>query len=215
MYPVGFEADYQEEHNRLTTFFRLILAIPGMIVASLWGIAAWIAAIIAWFAIVFTGRYPEGLYKFNQGYLRMSGRWTAYALLLTDKFAPLSGSTDPDYPIRIGVAEPLPQYNRAKTGFRFILAIPVFILSYVWVLIAEVVAFVAWFAILFTGKLPRGMSKLIRSGVAYSLRSNAYGYLLMTETYPPFMEEDGAPQLPEGGGPALAAPSAEPQQEQV
>jgi len=63
-YPVTFEADYEEQRNRLTTFFRLILMIPVAIVLYVFGIVASIAIVIAWFAIVITGRYPQGLYSF-------------------------------------------------------------------------------------------------------------------------------------------------------
>ena len=75
MYPISYEADaVLEGRNRLTSFFRYIVAIPWLIVASVYGWVAQIAAIIAWFAIVFTGRYPEGIYNFNAGYLRMYSR---------------------------------------------------------------------------------------------------------------------------------------------
>ena len=66
-YPVTFEADYSEQRNRLTTFFRLILMIPVAIVLYVFGIVASIAIVIAWFAIVITGRYPQGLYELRRG----------------------------------------------------------------------------------------------------------------------------------------------------
>ena len=72
MYPISYEADPAlEGRNRLTTFFRYIVAIPWLIVASIYGFVAEIAAIVAWFAIVFTGKYPQGIYDFNAGYLRI------------------------------------------------------------------------------------------------------------------------------------------------
>ena len=70
MYPVHFEADYQAEQNRATTFFRIILAIPWLIVAYIYEIAAFFTVVIAWFALLFTGRYPEGLYNLNAGFVR-------------------------------------------------------------------------------------------------------------------------------------------------
>ena len=129
MYPVSFEADaVLEGRNRLTTFFRYIVAIPWLIVASLYGIGAQIAAFIAWFAIVFTGRYPEGLYNFNAGYLRMISRVNGFTYLLTDDYPPFGGEEGPQYPIRVGVPPPLDQYNRMKTLFRLIIGIPVYLL---------------------------------------------------------------------------------------
>ena len=104
MYPISYEADPAlEGRNRLTTFFRYIVAIPWQIVAYVYGIVAEIAAIIAWFAIVFTGKYPEGLYNFNAGYLRMSSRANSFLYLLTDEFPPFGGEEAADYPVRIGV----------------------------------------------------------------------------------------------------------------
>jgi Domain of unknown function (DUF4389) len=67
-YPVTFEADYVEQRNRLTAFIRLILAIPLMIWLYVYAIVAYIVIVIAWFAIVITGRYPQGLYNFTETY---------------------------------------------------------------------------------------------------------------------------------------------------
>ena len=96
-----------EGRNRLTTFFRYIVAIPWLIVASIYGFVAEIAAVIAWFAIVFTGKYPEGLYNFNAGYLRMASRVNGFDYLLTDEWPPFDGERRAGYPIRVGVAPPL------------------------------------------------------------------------------------------------------------
>ena len=86
-YPVTFEADYAEQRSRLTTFFRLILLIPVAIVLYVFGIVASIAIVIAWFAIVITGRYPQGLYSFVADFNRFIARVTAYAVLLTDRLS--------------------------------------------------------------------------------------------------------------------------------
>jgi hypothetical protein len=176
-YPVTFEADYTEQRSRLTTFFRLILLIPAAVVLYVFGIVASIAIVIAWFAIVITGRYPEGLYKFVADFNRFLARVTAYGVLLTDQ-----------YPVRMQFAGPLEQYSRLKTFFRIILAIPIMVLRYVMTLLLEVGAFAAWFVILVTGKMPRGLFDLMVLGNSYTARSDAYVYLL-TETYPPFQDD--------------------------
>jgi hypothetical protein len=193
MYPISYEADPAlEGRNRLTTFFRYIVAIPWLIVAAIYGFVAQIAAVIAWFAIVFTGRYPEGLYNFNVGYLRMISRVNGFEYLLTDAWPPFGGDESPDYPVRVGVAPPLDTYSRLKTGFRFIVGIPVYLLAIVQAIILSVCAFIAWFAILFTGKLPEGLFNPIRSASAYLTRGGGY-FLLLTEDWPPFSyEESGA-----------------------
>lgn len=186
-YPVTFEADYVERRNRLTTFFRLILAIPVAIVLYVFAIVAWIAIVIAWFAIVITGRYPKGLYDFVADFTRFLARVTAYTVLLTDTYPPFSGSDDPGYPVRMQFTR-LEEYSRAKTLFRIILAIPIVILRYAINLLLEVGAFAAWFVILFTGKMPRGLFDMMVLANSYTARSDAYLYLL-TETYPPFQDE--------------------------
>lgn len=192
MYPVSFEADYfPEGRNRLTTFFRFLVAIPWLIVAALYGIVAQIAVLIAWFAIVFTGRYPEGLYNFNEGYLRMISRVNGFAYLLNDEYPPFNGEDDPAQPVRVGVAPPLDQYSRAKTFFRLIVGIPVMILAWVQGLILGVCHFITWFAILFTGKHPEGLFNPMKSASAYLTRASAY-FMLMTEDWPPFSLEEGA-----------------------
>ena len=192
MYPVSYAADYAAEgRNRLTTFFRGIVAIPWQIVAYLYGIVAGFAALFAWFALVFTGRYPEGLYNFNAGYMRMYNRMNGFYYLLTDEFPPFNGADDPGYPIRIGVPAPLDQYSRAKAFFRLIIGIPVMILAWVQALILMVCAIIAWFVILFTGKHPEGLFNPMRSAAAYHARAGAY-FLLLTEDWPPFALEESA-----------------------
>jgi hypothetical protein len=193
MYPISYEADAAlEGRNRLTSFFRYIVAIPWAIVASIYGFVAEIAAIIAWFAIVFTGRYPEGLYNFNAGFLRMSSRFNSFQYLLTDEFPPFGGEEAPDYPVRIGVPAPLGMYDRLKTGLRLIFGIPVYLLAIVQAIILAVCTLIAWFAILFTGRLPEGLFNPMRSALAYLTRAAGY-FLLITEDWPPFSyEESGA-----------------------
>jgi hypothetical protein len=207
-YPVTFEVDYAERRSRLTAFFRAILAIPAAIVLCIFGIIAYIAAVIAWFAIVITGRYPRGLYEFVAGYNRSLARVTAYGLLLAEPYPPFGGADDPGYPVRMHFAGPLGRYSRARAFFRFILAIPILILRYVTNLLLEIGAIAAWFVIVITGKLPRGLFDVMALANSYTARSDAYLFLL-TETYPPFQEQHarsaGTPGPAEGHPPATQA----------
>jgi hypothetical protein len=204
---VTFEVDYVEQRNRLTTFFRLLMVIPVAIVLYVFGIVTSIAIVIAWFAIVITGRYPQGLYDFVADFNRFLARVTAYAVLLSDAYPPFSGADDPAYPVRMHFAGPLEQYSRLKTFFRIILAIPIMVLRYVINLLLEVGAFAAWFVILFTGKMPRGLFDLMVLANSYTARSDAYVFLL-TETYPPFQDETTrsagtpGPTIPEAPSPS-------------
>lgn len=187
-YPASFEADYVERRNRLTAFFRLILAIPLVIVLYVYGIIACIAIVIAWFAIVITGHYPKGLFDFVAGFNRFVARSTAYAALLCDPYPPFGGAANASYPVRMEFTGPLEQYSRLKTLFRIILAIPIVILRYVMNLLLEIGAVGAWVVIVVTGKLPRGLFDVMVLANSYTARSDAYLFLL-TETYAPFQDE--------------------------
>jgi hypothetical protein len=186
-----------EGRNRLTTFFRYLVSIPWLIVASIYGFVAEIAAVVAWFAIVFTGKYPQGIYDFNAGYLRMISRVNGFEYLLTDEWPPFGGEEATGYPIRVGVPPPLDAYDRLKTGLRLIIGIPVYLLAIVQAIILSVCMLIAWFVILFTGKHPEGLFNPMRSASAYLTRAAGY-FLLMTEDYPPFSLEEGGAMPPAG-----------------
>ncbi len=187
-YPIAFEADYVERRSRLSAFFRLILAIPLFIWAYFYAIVACVAIVIAWVAIVITGRYPQGLYDFVAGFTRFQARTLAYFALLSDPYPPFVGSDDPSYPVRMSFAGPLDHYSRLKTFFRFILAIPILVVRYAMNILLEIGAVAAWFVIVITGKMPRGLFDLMVLANSYTARSDAYLYLL-SETYPPFQDE--------------------------
>ncbi len=193
MYPTTFESDIATEgRNRLSVALRFLYVIPIAIVASLYGIGAYFASIIAWFSIVFTGRYPEGLYDFNGKALRILSRTNAYYYLATDEYPPFNGDDDPSFPIRVGIPEPLGAYDRLKTGLRLLLGIPVLLLAYVHSLIATVVSIIAWFAIVFTGKMPEGLVKPLHDANAYITKGTGYYSFLLTEDWPPFSDDEGS-----------------------
>ena len=187
-YPVTFHVDYVERRNRLTAFFRLILAIPLFIWVYIFEILAFVVVVIAWFAIVITGRYPKGMYNFVASFTRFLATMTAYAALLCDPYPGFMGAEDQAYPVRMEFSGPLDPYSRVKTFFRFILVIPVLIVRYVMGILLEIGAIAAWFVILVTGKMPRGLFDLMVLANSYTARSDAYA-LLLTETYPPFQDE--------------------------
>jgi hypothetical protein len=211
-YPVTFEMDYVERRSRLTTFFRWLLVIPHLVVLWLWSIAAGVVVVIAWFALVFTARYPQGMYDFVAGFLRYASRVYGYAQLGVDPYPPFSGGEEPDYPVRLNIGEPLERYSRLKAGFRFILAIPIAIVVYAMQIVYGIGSFIAWFAIVILGRQPRGLQDMINLGVSYQQRASAY-FALITEDWPPFTDDRtrevepaaafGA--LPESGPPAAAA----------
>ncbi len=145
--------------------------------------------IVAWFAILITGRYPEGLYDFESGFVRYLARFDRLSgRCCRDGYPSFVGSEDASYPVRMRFDGPLERYSRLKTGFRFILAIPIVVVRYVMQLMLEIGAVGAWFVIVVTGALPRGLFDLMVLANSYIARSDAY-LLLLTETYPPFQDE--------------------------
>jgi hypothetical protein len=184
-YPIGYQADYAEERSRLTTFFRLILAIPVLIVGVVYTIGAVVAIVIAWFALLFTGRYPEGLYNFSAGVLRYTTRMNAYTRLLTDVYPPFDMGEHPEYPVRVAIAPAKESYSRVKVLFRIILAIPVMLISYALNILVEVCSFLAWVLIVVTGKQNKSLQDAINLGTGYAARAGGY-FSLMAEDWPPF-----------------------------
>jgi len=89
-YPVTFEVEYPASQGRLGVFFRFILVIPHIIILYLLWIVLFATTIIAWFGILITGNYPEGLWRFAVGVLRWGARVGAYYSLLTDRYPPFS-----------------------------------------------------------------------------------------------------------------------------
>lgn len=208
-FPIDYEADYVEERSRLTTFFRFFMAIPAMLFGIVLGIAYMFTLTFAWFAVVFTAKYPDGLYNFNAGVIRWSTRLNAYMTLVTDAYPPFSIGEENSYPVRLNIAPPKPVYSRLHAFFRGITAIPSMIVAYVLLLVAQLVSIGAWFSIVFTGKTSVGMQNLINWGLAYQAKFNGYYGLLHEEWWPP-LEDDASStsgSLP-AGGTAAQAPAA-------
>lgn len=215
-YPVGVHVEpVSGERNRVTIFFRLILAIPHLLLVGgplaagfawgydvdggltresgsaggLLGAVAALAAFLSWFAIVFTGRHPDGLWKLAAFYLRWRVRVIAYTALLRDEYPPFG---DGPYPVELELSPPEGPRDRVTVAFRLILAIPhivvVAVLSLVWALIT----LIAWAAILFTGRYPPALYGFAVGVMRWNVRVEAY-LLLLRDEYPPFsLEEETA-----------------------
>lgn len=186
-YPIRLDVDAVRSQNRLTVFFRLLLAIPHLIVMALLGIAVAVIYLIAWFAILFTGSYPAGMLRFTIGFWRWSVRVMGYYLLLTDSYPPFSLDDEPDFPVRLSVDERIENRNRLTTFWpiRFILAIPHLLILGVLNYAVSVVVIIAWFAALITGSVPAGLHNFLTGYLRWYGR--AYGYLyLLVDDYPPF-----------------------------
>ncbi len=166
-------------------FFRLFMLIPHWFVLVFYGIGAFLVVICAWFAILFTGRYPDGMYQFVAGFLRYSTRVNGYSYLVTDEYPPFDGAEHPEYPVVVNVAPPPEKLSRLTTFFRGILFIPVYIVVYVFSIWIQLVAIALWFVAVITGKTSEGLTGALKFPVAYTVRASAYG-LLLTDGFPPF-----------------------------
>ena len=206
---VGLSIEAQQsERNRLTCAFRVVLAIPHLVLVGgpvalalsfvfppnadrgmewgggggVLGVVAVVAAAISWFAIVFTGRMPVGLWKLSAFYLRWRVRAAAYVALLRDDYPPFG---DGPYPLQLDMPRPHVARDRWSVGFRIILALPhlfmVWILGVAWMLTSVV----AWFAILLTGRYPRSLYEFAIGVLRWSTNVEAY-LLLLHDEFPPF-----------------------------
>ncbi len=207
MYPIDYEADFNPTPNRATTFFRIILAIPWIIVAMFWGILFLFTHFFAWVAVVILGRYPQGLYNFNSGVIRFGMRVNSWVWLQTDEWPPFGLSDDPSYPIRVNFAPPAAKQSRLKAFFRLILAFPVlFLVAYVVSYVVQLIALGAWLTIVFRGYLPEWMFNT--QAHLHSFETRAYGYTtILTDDYPPV----GLEKAKGTGLPATTPPSAPPE----
>jgi hypothetical protein len=194
------------ERNRLTVAFRCILALPHLLlvggpiaafitlssndggVQRSWGAGgalgavAFVCAVIAWFAIVFSARAPDGLWKLSAFYLRWRVRSSAYMALLRDEYPPFG---DGEYPVEVDIPVPLAPRDRLGVAFRPILAIPHLIAVWALGLAWAVTIIIAWFAILFTGSYPRALYDFGLGVLRWTTRVEAY-LLLLVDAYPPF-----------------------------
>jgi hypothetical protein len=197
MYPVTYEADFNPEPDRLTTFFRLILAIPWIIVAAFWGILFIFTHLFAWVAVTILGRYPQWLYEFNSGVVRFSIRVSAWLCLQTDAWPPFTLADDDSYPIRVKIAPAATQQSRLKAFFRIILVLPAaLVLSYGTSYVQLAAGFVAWLTIVFRGYLPEGVNSMMTFVNSYHAR--VFGYLaILTDAYPPVGLEKAKPAQPQ------------------
>ena len=184
-HPIRLVLSDDLRRNRLTVFFRLILAIPHLIWLSLWGIVVFFAIIGSWFATLFAGQTPLGLHNFIAQYIRYSVHVYGYLLFLGDPYPGFLG--DQPYAADLEVDPPAPQ-NRWITGFRIILAIPVLIVADVLGYLVSVVGVISWFACLFTGAMPLGLRNLTGWIVRFNAQTHAY-LALLTDRYPSFSTE--------------------------
>jgi hypothetical protein len=189
-YPATFELDRAERIANWRPLVQWLLAIPHFAILYGLQLVARAAAIISWFAILFTGKLPEGLANMVGLYIRYNNRASAYAGFLREEYPPFvfdPVAPDPGMypPVRTGFAPELENRNRVTVGFRLILAIPQLIVVAVLGIAALLVWLISFFAVLFTGRWPEGLRTFVVGYMRWVTRVEAYVGLL-TDAYPPF-----------------------------
>ena len=196
-HPVRLRDEGERRRNRLLVLFRLPLTVPHFVWLTLWSVVAFFAAVIAWLVALVIGRVPDPLHRFLAAFVRYSTHVVSFLYVLGGPFPGFLGRAG-SYPVDLEVEPPQPQ-SRLKTLFRLFLAFPAFLASGAFGTVTLVAGIGAWWASLFTGRIPEGLKGLLGWSVRY--QAQVYGYLLLlTDRYP----YTG----PDGRGRPVAEPSA-------
>jgi Domain of unknown function (DUF4389) len=199
--PIHLSVDYPDRDlNRVTTFFRLFAAIPILIVLSSVAGGAWqwsydngksaaaAAGGLLFFGpllmILFRQKYPRWWFEFNLQLTRFSTRVASYVALMSDRYP----STDEEQSVHLDLEYPdvKQDLNRWLPLVKWLLAIPHYVVLFFLCIASAFAVIIAWFAILFTGHYPRGLFNFVEGVMRWGLRVNAYAFLLVTDSYPPF-----------------------------
>jgi hypothetical protein len=219
-YPLRLEGDLSPQLSRWLWLVKWVLIIPHAIVLFFLWIAFVVLTIVAFFAILFTGRYPHGIFDFNVGVLRWTWRvsYYSYSALGTDRYPPFTLGEVPDYPARLSVEYPQ-QLSRGLVLVKWwLLALPHYLIIGVftggafagynqangndaWAYgggLIGLLVFIAAIVLLFAGRYPRGLYDLVMGMNRWVFRVGAYA-ALMTDRYPPFRLDmgDGDPSSPD------------------
>ena len=178
-HPVRLHLEDDGVRSRLTVFFRPFLAIPHLILLSLWGYAIALAAFVGWFAALAIGRLPDPLHRLSAAYLSYQAQVYAYLFLLAN---PFPGFVVPEYPLTIEFGPPV-QQHRLLTLFRLVLALPALLLATLLMYLLGVISILGWFAALATRRMPTGMRNGGAAAIRYISQMSAY-VLLVTPEYP-------------------------------
>ncbi|MFC1904423.1 DUF4389 domain-containing protein [Chloroflexota bacterium] len=204
-YPMSLSIDYPDRPlNRLTTFFRLFTIIPIAIIIVLiagatsggndsgggnyQNAAGGLVILPIVLMLLFRQKYPRWWFDWNVALLKFNTRFSVYFMLMRDEYP----STDEDQAVHIDIPYPdaKAELNRWLPLVKWFLAIPHIVFLFFLGIAALVCAVIAWFAILFTGRYPKGLFDFVVGVFRWSLRVAVYALLLTTDRYPPFTLSD-------------------------
>ena len=220
-YPLQLIGELSPRLSRGLWLVKWLLAIPHFVLLVFLWIAFVVVSVIAFFAILFTGRYPRGLFDFNVGVLRWSWRvgFYSYSALGTDKYPPFTLKDVPDYPARLEVEYP-ESLSRGLVLIKWwLLALPHYLVIAVFVggawagsgidrlyggggLVGLLVLF-AGIMLLFTSRYPKPLYDFVLGMNRWVFRVAAYAFL-MTDAYPPFRLDMGGDEPPTSTAPDTA-----------
>lgn len=189
-YPVTFSFDPPEKIARWRPLVHWLLAIPHLIVLYIFGIVAFVCAVVAWFSGVFTGKIPQGLQEVVAMYMRYNARVVSYMFFLRAEYPAFAFNASlpddgVDPRVHFDVAPDLEGRNRLTIFFRYFMIIPqAIVLGFVSIALYFVMI-VAFFAVIILGRWPAGLRDFVVGYNRWSLRLNAY-FMLLTDKYPPF-----------------------------
>ena len=194
-YPIRLTIERPDTQARLTNFplfigtlIRLVLLLPSLLVYYYLATAAGVAFWLSLWGILFTGRYPRGLFKLQVGALRWGMNVSAYLFHLFDPYPPMDLDQRPDRELILEVdypERPSRWLNLPFFPLKFVLAIPHLLILMALYFLAGVVVFIAQFVILFSGSFPAGLHSLVVGYLRWQVRTTGYLYAF-TDKYPPF-----------------------------
>ncbi|HET7171090.1 MAG TPA: DUF4389 domain-containing protein [Gaiellales bacterium] len=180
-YPVTFSVDYPDRDlNRLTSAFRIFTAVPIVVIVATVSSAVFASLVLM---LLFRKKYPRWWYDWNLELSRFTNRVGAYVLLMDDRYP----STDDHQSVHLQWPEVTgAELSRGLPLIKWLLAIPHYVVLFFLGIAAFFVTIYVWFAVLFTGRYPRGAFEFLEGVLRWTNRVSGYVYDLVTDRYPPF-----------------------------